>query len=133
MAYSGTPLSSEITFIVPVFYNGRGDLGRTSTFTQTDLLASHAFRFGGSKRAVFEFYLFNLFNQNNVTNVTTRYNRNGSMPSRRWRPSCTTARSGTDPVRQRPGGASPSYNPIYNQPLAYQDARRINIGVRFQF
>src|SRR4029450_8985372 len=29
VAYSGTPLSSEVTFIVPVLYNGRGDLGRT--------------------------------------------------------------------------------------------------------
>ena len=36
---------------------------------------------GGNKRAVFEVYVFNLFNQDIVTNVTTRYNRNGSVPS----------------------------------------------------
>jgi hypothetical protein len=130
-AYSGTPLSSEITFIVPVFYNGRGDMGRTDTFTQTDLLASHAIRFGGNKRAVFEFYVFNLFNQSSVTNRTQRYNRNGNLFL------FEELYNGTigDPTRLINGltGASPALNPIYNQPLTYQDARRINIGLRLQF
>src|SRR5205085_11341705 len=36
IAYSGTPLSSELTVVVPVFFDGRGDLGRTPVYTQTD-------------------------------------------------------------------------------------------------
>ena len=71
-ALSGTPISSEVTFIVPIFYNGRGDLGRTNAYTQTDLLASHAFGFGGGKRMVLEAYVFNLFNQEAITNITPR-------------------------------------------------------------
>ena len=43
-AFSGTPLSSEVTFIVPAFYNGRGDLGRTPFFTQTDFLVAHSYQ-----------------------------------------------------------------------------------------
>ena len=70
-AFSGTPISSEGTFIVQILDNGRGDLGRTDTFTQTDLLASHAFGFGG-KRMVLEAYVFNVFNQEAVTNITPR-------------------------------------------------------------
>ena len=77
--------------------------------------------------------MFNLFNQDNVTNITTRYNRNGSVPSAL----ATQLYDGTigDVTRfvSAPGGASPSYNPIYNQPLGYQEGRRINLGVRFQF
>ena len=96
--------------------------GRTPTFTQTDLLASHAIRFGGSKRAVFEFYVFNLFNQDTVTNVTTRYNRNGSMPSDVRERALRRNDRRRDPASSSaPGGASPSYNPIYNQPLGYQE------------
>ena len=80
VAYSGTPLSSEVTFIVPIFYDGRGDLGRTEAFTQTDLLLKHGFRIGGARRMILEAYVFNLLDQEAVTNVTTRYNRNGSIP-----------------------------------------------------
>jgi len=134
VAYSGTPLSSEVTFIVPIFYNGRGDLGRTDTLTQTDLLFSHAVRFGGARKGVFEVNVLNLFNQDAVTNVTTRYNRNGSIPQ-----SYTAALyAGTlgDPtllVSPAASGPTPNYNPIYNQPLAYQESRRVTLSFRFQF
>jgi len=134
VAYSGTPLTSEITFIVPILYNGRGDLGRTSNFTQTDLLLSHAVHFGGgTRRLIFEAYMFNLFNQQNVTNVTTRYNRNGSIPQSFVGALYGGTLGDATKYVSAPGGPSPSYNPIYNQPLGYQESRRINVGVRFQF
>ena len=77
--------------------------------------------------------MFNLFNQNNVTNITTRYNRNGSIPQSFVTDLYDGRLGDATPFVSAPGGPSPSYNPIYNQPLAYQEARRINLGVRFQF
>jgi hypothetical protein len=133
LAYSGTPLSSEVTFIVPVLYNGRGDLGRTDAFTQTDLLLRHGFHVGGSSRIALEAYMFNLFDQKSVTNVTTRYNRNGSIPGS-FVPQLYDGTIG-DVTRlvSQPGGPSPSYNPIYKMPLSYQTGRTMTLGVRFLF
>jgi hypothetical protein len=133
-AFSGTPISSEVTFIVPIFYNGRGDLGRTDTYTQTDLLASHAFGFGGGKRMVLEAYVFNLFNQEAVTNITPRYNRNGSIPQALTADLYAgTLGDATQYVAPLSPTAAPSFNPIYNMPLGYQESRQIRLGVRFQF
>ena len=133
-ALSGTPISSEVSFIVPIFYNGRGDLGRTDTYTQTDLLASHAFGLGGGKRMVLEAYVFNLFNQEAITNITPRYNRNGSIPQALTADLYAgTLGDATQYVAGLSPTASPSFNPIYNQPLGFQEARMIRLGVRFQF
>ena len=133
VAYSGTPLSSEVTFIVPVFYNGRGDLGRTDAFSQTDLVLKHGFRIGGSRRLMLEGFIFNLFDQEAVTNVTTRLNRNGSIPAS-FVPALYDGTIG-DVTRlvSAPGGPAPSINPIYKMPLAYQSGRTITLGARFQF
>jgi len=133
LAYSGTPLSSEVTFIVPVLYNGRGDLGRTDAFTQTDLLLRHSFHVGGSSRIALEAYTFNLFDQSAVTNVTTRYNRNGSIPGS-YVPQLYDGTIG-DVTRlvSAANGPSPAYNPIYKMPLSYQTGRTFTLGVRFLF
>jgi Carboxypeptidase regulatory-like domain/TonB-dependent Receptor Plug Domain/TonB dependent receptor len=131
LAYSGTPLSSEITYIVPVFYNGRGDLGRTEAFTQTDLRIAHGFRVGGNRRLLLEAFFQNLFDQSAVTNHTVRYNRNGSLND------TEALYNGTigDVTRfvNPANGASPAFNPIYNLPSQFQDGRRITLGARFQF
>ena len=133
LAYSGTPLSSEVTFIVPVLYNGRGDLGRTDAFTQTDLLLRHSFHVGGSSRIALEAYTFNLFDQDAITNVTTRYNRNGSIPGS-YVPQLYAGTIGDVTRLVNPAnGASPAYNPIYRMPLAYQTGRTFTLGVRFLF
>src|SRR5690606_12212224 len=41
---SGTPQSTTIDFIVPIFLNGRGDMGRSDVFTQTDFSISHKYK-----------------------------------------------------------------------------------------
>jgi hypothetical protein len=68
---SGTPLTTEVDVIssTPVYVNGRGDMGRTPVYSQTDFLFSHEFGFGESARKVrFEANVTNLFNQSTVTN-----------------------------------------------------------------
>ena len=68
---SGTPISTRVSFYgANTFLNGRGDLGRTETFTQTDLAVSHKYRFGRDSKytIAFDVDVLNLINQDNVTN-----------------------------------------------------------------
>ena len=74
---SGTPLSTYVNTInqIPVFVNGRGDMGRTPIFTQTDLLVAHEFKFTEAKRLRFEFNALNLFNQKTSRHRFNNLNR----------------------------------------------------------
>jgi hypothetical protein len=69
--FSGAPISTEVGVQhVPVFVFGRGDLGRTPAFTQTDFLISHDIPVKGEGRFVrVELNITNLFNHARVTNV----------------------------------------------------------------
>jgi hypothetical protein len=64
-AGSGTPLTTQVYTVnqVPVFVNGRGDMGRTPFLTQTDLMIFHDVKFGETKRLRFEANALNVFNQ----------------------------------------------------------------------
>lgn len=76
---SGTPLSTQISiFNANTFLFGRGDLGRTERFTQTDLAVTHRYRFGRDNRFGMEFMVnaTNVFNQNHVVDVFTSITAN---------------------------------------------------------
>lgn len=77
-AFTGTPLSTEAGVIsLPILVNGRGDLGRTPVYTNTDLQIGHEFKLPRAReglRVRVQGDLFNLFNQGNVTNSYVRYN-----------------------------------------------------------
>ena len=79
-AGSGTPLSTYVitTDQIPVFVNGRGDLGRTPVLSRTDLLVSHEFRGMGSQRIRLELNVLNLFNQKTATHIYNQINRGPS-------------------------------------------------------
>src|SRR5690606_21290221 len=66
---SGTPMSTTIDFIVPIFFDGRGDRGRTPMFSQTDFSVTHKYRFGRDNRYTVQANLniINLWNQDTVT------------------------------------------------------------------
>ncbi|MBX7169535.1 MAG: carboxypeptidase regulatory-like domain-containing protein [Pyrinomonadaceae bacterium] len=72
---SGTPQSTTVDYIVPIFFNKRGDLGRTPMFSQTDFNVSHKYRFGNDGRFMMAVNLniINLFNQATVTRLYTDY------------------------------------------------------------
>lgn len=76
-AGSGTPMSTAVFQIqrVPLFVNGRGDMGRTPTLTQTDLLVGHELKFGEQRRLRFEFNAQNVFNQKTARHVFNWLNR----------------------------------------------------------
>ena len=75
--FSGTPVTSEVQVIDTqgwVYYNGRGDMGRTPVFFNTDFNVMHEFRPLKSHEALnmrLELSVFNLFNS---ATVTSRYN-----------------------------------------------------------
>jgi hypothetical protein len=128
---SGTPLSSEVFYIVPVFFNGRGDLGRTPTYSQTDLLLAHTINLSERVKARFSANIINLFNQGAVTSVTTRINRTGGLTLTRdefFRG--FDVNSLLTPVDS---SVAPARNPIYNLPNAYQGIREIRLGLRILF
>jgi hypothetical protein len=82
-AASGTPITTRVEELnqIPLFVNGRADAGRTPLLNQTDLLVSHNFKLGETRRLVFEFNIINLFNQKTaryVQNVVTRYQDSSS-------------------------------------------------------
>jgi len=135
---SGTPISSTVTYLVPVFFNGRGDLGRGPTYTQTDALIAHTVNLTEGTKVRFDANVTNLFNQAIVTNYNITLNRNGNLP-------ITTQDffNGFDPYKYvNPNGInpatgkvypSPNLNPVYKLPSTYQGGREIRLGVHFLF
>jgi hypothetical protein len=71
LGQSGTPISTRVSaYSANTFLFGRGDLGRTDTYTQTDFAVTHKYRFGqdGKYSLAFDLDISNLFNQDAVTN-----------------------------------------------------------------
>jgi hypothetical protein len=72
---SGTPLTTiyNLYSLGTTILNGRGDLGRTEMFSETDLSVSHRYKFGSDNRFILEPYvdLRNIFNEANVLGVNT--------------------------------------------------------------
>lgn len=70
---SGTPQSTTIDFIVPIFLDGRGDMGRSDVFTQTDFSISHKYKFGRDNKygIAVNMNIINLFDQDTVMGVYT--------------------------------------------------------------
>ncbi|HEY8563537.1 MAG TPA: TonB-dependent receptor [Pyrinomonadaceae bacterium] len=68
---SGTPISTRVSaYAANTFLFGRGDLGRTERYTQTDFAVSHKYRFGRDARYTLavDVDVINLFNEHAVTN-----------------------------------------------------------------
>jgi hypothetical protein len=76
-AMSGTPVTTQVVTVspIPVYVEGRGNLGRTPVFSQTDLLLAHEINVGENQKVRFEFNFENLFNQKTSVFVFDRYNR----------------------------------------------------------
>ena len=74
---SGTPVTTQVQTVngIPVYVNGRGDMGRTPVFNQTDLMVAHTFKVGEAKSLRFEVNMINLFNQKTSMFTFDRYTR----------------------------------------------------------
>ena len=125
---SGIPVSGEanVAATVPFFPFGRGNLGRTPVFSQTDLEVNQDFRF--SRYAVnLSLTVLNLFDQDTVTR---RYRSQtvGSLPL------STTAFFAGNWDYDALLAANPSLLDVkFNQPDQYQAPRQMRVAVKFQF
>jgi hypothetical protein len=128
LAQTGTPEQTQMSEKgIPFFPFGRGDLGRTPTFTQTDLLIQHNFAFG-SQRVNIGLNILNLFDSDTVTrNFTTRYRDGFNVSDQQFF-------AGFDPVTI--ASATPaSYRPDarFLQPDQYQSRRTMRLNLNFLF
>jgi hypothetical protein len=70
--YQGTPISTSVSILIPggspfsVLPNGRGDLGRTPWYTQTDFIVNHRIRYDERIAFKFQVNVLNLFDERNV-------------------------------------------------------------------
>ncbi len=140
---SGTPRSSELTVVVPVFFNGRNDLGRTPAVTQTDILVAHSFKLSEGKTLKLDANVINLFNQAAAVRYNVRINRTGNLlvgaPGAGLPLTDQQFFTGFDPslyikdASAAVGATSLPRSPFYNLPVEYQGIREIRLGVHFIF
>ncbi len=142
---SGTPVTSFDTLYAASIVYGRGDLGRTPVFTQTDFALSHRVKFGSSERfgLIFDFNVINLFNE---ANILDRFNDPGGInPS----PSGLGLASLDEPTllkRLLTQGILTEYRNFLNDTASpqrkntalglansFQGGRQVRMGVRFTF
>lgn len=150
---SGTPVSTQMLHHGVEFYPfGRGDLGRTPTLTQTDLLLQHRFSFGGRYGLELFANVLNLLDEDtalsyyqisNTTSVSLVNPATGALYTAtecraflatRGTNSCqlTSAEffQGFDARQQQQLGRA---EPRFNQPSSYQAPRTVRVGARFTF
>ncbi len=82
---SGTPVTSrfEDNQQAIMYQNGRGDMGRTPVFSQTDLIVAHEFKIAKSeaKKLRLEMNIMNLFNRKTDVYTFDRYTREDNSNS----------------------------------------------------
>lgn len=148
---SGTPQSTLISFIVPIFLNERGDMGRTPMYSQTDFNISHSYRFGRDRRYRVEGTLdiSNLWDQDTVTSYyNTLSNKSMYSFSAAYGYGCA---SGDYPCLLNRFNAGELYSQInanltttpsislnainssYGKENGFQGARRVRFGFKFVF
>ncbi len=136
---SGTPVSTVVNTLntIPVFVNGRGDMGRTPTLSRTDLLVAHELSLRGTRKVRFELNVINLFNQQTPTHIFNSYNKGAGLPRADAAMDLSKAdlTKGYDYkalVAASPAGAS-ALDPRYGQPDLWQAGTQGQFSVRFLF
>jgi hypothetical protein len=147
LAQSGIPVSTTVQDVnqIPLFVNGRGDLGRSPVYSRTDLLLAHEVKLGETKRLRFEFNAQNLFNQKTAEYIYNYYNRfrtAGSLLNLRnvnlfngydWQsPLNGTAASGI-PVPPDVLKSTGAKDPRFGKEDNFRDGFIGRIGVKFTF
>jgi len=142
-ASSGTPLTTQATeFGIPFYPNGRGDLGRTPVFSQTDLFVQHEFRLLGDKRLQVSLNVMNLFDQMApVARITSPYATGLNMDDADFfegfdfAAEAAAAALEVDPRFDYDGGYGPGVGvtPSTTMPsqAGFQERRQARIGVKF--
>ncbi len=138
-AGSGTPISTYVntTNQTEVFVNGRGDMGRTPTLSQTNLLVSHRFGLAGGRRLQVELNVINVFNQKTTTHLFNWLNRGAGAPraSSAINLSQTNLANGYDYtalIRATSDGAN-AFDPRYGQPDLFNEGTQGQVTIKLVF
>jgi hypothetical protein len=139
---SGTPLTTRFVLfnIDNMILNGRGDLGRTEAFTQTDVAIHHRYRFAERYAIVFDLDVLNLFNEANVIAVfdnissvnipATDIGLSANAPEAEAQFQRTNTRDKINAILNSPSG---SKDARFGLPNTFQGPRTVRFGFRFQF
>jgi len=142
---SGQPQTTTIygaSTVTPQIFLGRGDLGRSPTFSQTDVNLTHRYKFGGDNRftMAFDLNFLNFFDQRTVTAIYTVLNPSSAPVN--------AAALGVSNVAYANGytggtllnailariASQPDRSDIrYKSPYLYQSPRQVRFGLRFLF
>lgn len=150
---SGTPLTTIYNLYgasTSILF-GRGDLGRTEIFSETDLRVGHRYSFGSDRRFSVEpyFVVLNVFGERSELARQTSISTTNFTSPTLAQSGCTTCsgqalvydtlfnRGGIQPFVQNfmnLRGVSPTgLRNDYNQPNLFQDPRYVRFGARFRF
>lgn len=143
-AASGTLQTSQVTYQgVPVDVFGRGDLGRSPMFNQTDLLISHDVKLPRNTRLSLQVNVSNLFDQAIITSIgTSPYRDSLVLPAIVGNagpaPAFFNNPNGFDTVATMAAlnAASSSAgrkSPLYRLPAGFQGPRQIRLFAKFTF
>ena len=123
-----------------VFFNNRGDLGRTPMVNQTDILLAHDFKIKGSTRLSLQANIANVFDQDTVTGIATAAYRDAlTIPGFPGNPGGAFFQpGGFDTVAlmqaaNRANATTGRPSPLYKQANAFQGARSIRVMARISF
>jgi outer membrane receptor protein involved in Fe transport len=138
---SGLLHTTSINFqSVPVAVYGFGDLGRTPTFSTTNLLFGHTFRMPRNMRVNVQLNVNNLFDQDTVTAYDTTPYLNGSLSFPNQQQNFNEFFAGFDPAAnmaavnaQTSTLANPDPRYGSGRGTSFQGARSVRIFARFSF
>jgi Carboxypeptidase regulatory-like domain len=136
---SGTPLSTRVntTQNLPVFVNGRGDMGRTPVLSTTDMQVAHTVSVTETQTLRVEFNVLNIFNQKTARHRFDNLNRGAGTPvsSSAIDLSKVDLRSGYDYgalIRATPDGAD-AFDPRYGKDDLFNEGLSARLGVKWSF
>lgn len=142
-AQSGTPVSSTFIFesVASTLLNGRGDLGRTEMFTQTDFGLRHKYNFGRENRftLAFDLDVLNAFNEANVLTRTGLINARSDLAAVFPGATATQVIQAyfAPDARQRVldfvNSRADRRDVSYDQPSSFQNQRSVRFGFRLLF
>jgi hypothetical protein len=122
---------------IPVFVNGRGDMGRTPFLSHTDLLVSHEMGMMQSRKVRLELNLINVFNQKTATHIFNSLNKGAGLArgDSAIDLSKTDLAKGYDYralINASPSGAN-AFDPRYGQADLWQTGLQGQFSVKFLF
>lgn len=140
---SGTPLTTRYTVfgVAGQILNGRGDLGRTEMFTQTDLGLRHRYRFGRDNRFILigSLDILNLFDEKNVLGVSEVISTTGitgtilGLSGTSLQQEAAYQRTATNTLANNFIRTNNLVSPTYGMANAFQGPRVVRFGFRLQF